>query len=202
MRILECHSKGDRRFSALYARLADGRTIETVYQSAKRDANGLPYPKGQAKGKPAQYIHILGKNHPCSHTLKHTFYTMLWWIWLIENPELAEEAAGYDVFIDIYDGHRGQRHLKGIETPFPKNLHESACQARAIAFLVGDGNMLSLPSILRQALNTYWLRYHKQPFTQDAQMALDNLLSIDRNAFGSMDQDRIRQLITKLDEII
>ena len=36
---LECSSKGDRRFSAFYARV-DGLTIEEQYQAAKRFADG------------------------------------------------------------------------------------------------------------------------------------------------------------------
>jgi hypothetical protein len=31
----EVSSRGDKRFSALYAKLSDGRTIEQAYQQAK-----------------------------------------------------------------------------------------------------------------------------------------------------------------------
>ena len=48
----ECSSKGDRRFSAFYAKLADGRTIEQHYQCDVKgyDVGGTNWKLG--KGKP------------------------------------------------------------------------------------------------------------------------------------------------------
>jgi hypothetical protein len=163
--ILACHSKGDRRFSDPYAKLADGRTIEDVYQSAKRNKNKMPYPKGNAKGKPAHFLHLLGKDYPCSHAMRHAFYTMLWWIWLVENPELAEKAASYEGFQDIYDGQHGIIYKKGITSIFPDPIEGSCCQALAIAFLVSEDSIMFLPHILNQAKEAYWVRNHKEPFT-------------------------------------
>lgn len=67
----EVSSRGDKRFSALYAKLSDGRTIEQAYQQAK----------WSGKGKPA--IH---KDFPYRET-----YLGLWKQWANENPKLIEE---------------------------------------------------------------------------------------------------------------
>jgi len=69
----EVSSKGDRRFSALYAKLQDGRTIESAYQAAK----------GTGKGKPA-----LDPSFDYWGT-----YKGLWNQWADENPELLAELA-------------------------------------------------------------------------------------------------------------
>lgn len=69
----EVSSKGDRRFSAFYARLNDGRTIEQAYQSAK----------GTGKGRPAK-----DPNFAYWET-----YKGLWDQWADENPALLAELA-------------------------------------------------------------------------------------------------------------
>ena len=76
--VYEVSSKGDKRFSALYATLKDGRTIEQAWAEAK----GYKTAK-EAKGKPA---------------LKENFdyekeYTDLWRQWAKENPKLIQELA-------------------------------------------------------------------------------------------------------------
>ncbi len=49
---LECSSLGDRRFSAFYAVLPDGRSIEETYQAAKVFADGSTgLPWRTAKGR-------------------------------------------------------------------------------------------------------------------------------------------------------
>lgn len=50
MKILECSSKGDKRFSAFYAKIkvfGIYDSIENHYQNCKRDSNGRPVKKGQ-----------------------------------------------------------------------------------------------------------------------------------------------------------
>ncbi|MEK9747783.1 MAG: hypothetical protein VW333_03590 [Pseudomonadales bacterium] len=72
----EVSSRGDRRFSALFAKLPDGRTVETAWANAK----GYP-DRWSAKGKPAK-----GEGFEYWPTYKH-----LWRIWAAANPHLMRE---------------------------------------------------------------------------------------------------------------
>ena len=77
----ECSSKGDKRFSALYALLPDGRTIEMHYQC---DIKGY---------QPGGRDWWLGKGkRPMDSTVNlWNEYVALWLIWARENPQLIEE---------------------------------------------------------------------------------------------------------------
>jgi len=79
----ECSSRGDRRFSAFYAKLPDGRTIEEHYQC---DVKGYD-PGGQnwrlGKGKPA-----LDPNVDL-----WAEYLMLWRIWADQHTDLLTMLA-------------------------------------------------------------------------------------------------------------
>lgn len=83
---LECSSRGDRRFSALYAEV-NGRSIEVQYQSAKVFADGstgLPWRK--AKGRRAVNAEEVA-----------ALYLRLWDQYIDENPHLLEilrQASG------------------------------------------------------------------------------------------------------------
>lgn len=74
----EVSSQGDKRFSALYARLPDGRTIEDAWGQAKGYADGR-----SAKGKPA-----LAPGLDYWGT-----YKGLWEQWATANPGLIDELA-------------------------------------------------------------------------------------------------------------
>lgn len=82
----ECSSKGDKRFSAFYARMPDGRTIEEHYQC---DVKG--YDPGGTNWR-------LGKGKPPLDTTKDLWhaYLQLWRTWATLNElalhELAVEA--------------------------------------------------------------------------------------------------------------
>lgn len=78
----EVSTKGDARFSALNARLKDGRTIEEAYQLDVKGfrARGLTW--RQAKGRMPATI--------SREELWHD-YLALWWQWARENPALIEE---------------------------------------------------------------------------------------------------------------
>jgi uncharacterized protein YnzC (UPF0291/DUF896 family) len=69
----EVSSQGDKRFSALFAKLSNGKTIEQTYQELK----------GSGKGQPS--IH---KDFDYWNTYKN-----LWKQWSNENPELINELA-------------------------------------------------------------------------------------------------------------
>lgn len=81
----ECSSAGDRRFSAFYARLEDGRTIEQHYQC---DVKG--YDPGGTNWK-------AGKGNPPLDRSKNLIeeYQKLWDRWAILNPRLIEELRGH-----------------------------------------------------------------------------------------------------------
>jgi ribonuclease HI len=77
----ECSSKGDKRFSAFYARLKDGRTIEEHYQC---DVKG--YDVGGTNWK-------LGKGHPPLDKTINLFeeYLKLWIEWATLHKPLMKE---------------------------------------------------------------------------------------------------------------
>ena len=79
----EVSSRGDKRFSAFYAKLADGRTIEEAYQL---DVKGYR----KYGNNP-----MLGKGKPPLDKTVDTWeeYLNLWKQWAKENPELVQELA-------------------------------------------------------------------------------------------------------------
>jgi hypothetical protein len=99
MRILECSSRGDKRFSAFYARVSFfGKTdsIENIYQSVKRDINGAI----AGKGKRVSYIVI--QEHKLDVKYLTPLYKMLWVKYLDNNPELVKYASQYDDYNDMF----------------------------------------------------------------------------------------------------
>lgn len=105
MKILECSSKGDKRFSALYAKLkvfGYYDSIEKHYQRCKRLSNGEMARKGQK----VHYIEI--DNGLTVHKLEPRFltpyYKMLWCAYLDANPDLVEYASRYDDYNDMFRG--------------------------------------------------------------------------------------------------
>lgn len=136
---LECHSQGDRRFSALYAQLAvcGQRTIEQMYQSRKRDATGLPF--ANPKGQWPRWIEAQGLFWDADTHL-HDYYAMLWAIYFHEQPHLLRFAKQYSHFRDIFDRKQGL-----LYTPcdvYPQS--QGVCQSAAIAAWIG-GYSLSYP---------------------------------------------------------
>lgn len=88
---LECSSKGDKRFSAFYAKV-DGRSIEDTYQAAKifdDGSTGLSW--RQAKGRCAINQGELQK-----------LYSALWDKYIIQNPELLEVLQAATGVQDIF----------------------------------------------------------------------------------------------------
>lgn len=92
---LECSSKGDRRFSAFYARV-EGKSIEEQYQAFKifeDGSSGLSWK--QAKGK-----------KPVNIKEARKLYSKLWDKYFQENSELLEVIKKYNGFTDIF-GQKG-----------------------------------------------------------------------------------------------
>lgn len=101
MKILECSSQGDKRFSAFYARVSffgNINSIENIYQSVKRDVYGNPV----GKGKKVDHISIKGTKLPPKYLTP--LYKMLWVKYLDNNPQLVEYAKTFDAFTDKFRG--------------------------------------------------------------------------------------------------
>lgn len=76
----ELSSKGDRRFSALCARLQDGRTIEEAYQLDVKGYRAVSNDWRAGKGKPPlNEVDLWGE------------YLALWQLWAQQNPALVSE---------------------------------------------------------------------------------------------------------------
>ena len=94
----EVSSKGDKRFSALYAKMPDGRTIEQWYQCDIKghDIGGTNWKLG--KGKPS-LIQYPGDE-------QWEMYLSLWKFWAIQNfatvTELQNTLKDVTVFTDCF----------------------------------------------------------------------------------------------------
>lgn len=91
---LECSSKGDKRFSAFYARIRGrgNRSIEEIYQAAKvfKDgATGLPI--DEAKGL-----------RPVNAEEVRQLYSVLWDEYMQENPGLIPRLLAFEGLSDIF----------------------------------------------------------------------------------------------------
>jgi len=91
---LECSSKGDKRFSAFYARLEryGGKSIEEIYQARKvfdDGSSGLSWK--EAKGR-----------EPVNKEDVRLLYEYLWLIYFEENPHLLEVIKQFDGFTDMF----------------------------------------------------------------------------------------------------
>ena len=88
---LECSSRGDKRFSAFYARIK-GKTIEEIYQSAKIFADGsTKLSIKQAKGR-----------EPINSSEVKILYGELWDEYISEHPELIPILVNASGLSDIF----------------------------------------------------------------------------------------------------
>lgn len=96
---LECSSRGEKRFSAFYARIRGrgNKSIEDLYQSAKKfeDPHAQYWTLRDRKGKPA-------KNQAEVREL----YSTLWDEYIEENPEFIEILLNASGLSDIF-GQKG-----------------------------------------------------------------------------------------------
>jgi len=91
---LECSSKGDKRFSAFYARLKcyKNKTIEEIYQASKIFENGITgLTIKEAKGR----FHVNYKE-------TKVIYSDLWDLYILENPELIKVLINCSGLSDIF----------------------------------------------------------------------------------------------------
>lgn len=91
---LECSSRGDRRFSAFYARIKHfgNRTIEELYQSSKVfDDGSYNLSWRQAKGR-----------IPANYDWCKKYYSVLWDWYIYENPDLLLVLRSASGLSDIF----------------------------------------------------------------------------------------------------
>lgn len=96
---LECSSKGDKRFSAFYAKVF-GKSIESLYQAHKIFEDGSSDLSWRsAKGRKPVNVEDCRK-----------YYSILWIYYFKTNPELLEVIKKYRGFSDIFGqkGHASQ----------------------------------------------------------------------------------------------
>jgi len=105
MKVLECSSKGDKRFSAFYAKVeVFGRydSIENHYQLSKRFGEDIPKTWRDAKGKQPTHLCINGFDYCIKFT--ESWYDLLWVKYLDANPNLVNIAKQFDDYHDIFKG--------------------------------------------------------------------------------------------------
>lgn len=107
MKILECSSKGDNRYSAFYARVKVFNKVDSIenhYQLSKRIGNFVPKTWRDVKGKTPTHFHINGKDYDLKYF--SCWYKLLWVKYLDQHLELVEYAAQFDEYNDIFKGRK------------------------------------------------------------------------------------------------
>lgn len=102
---LECSTKGDVRFSALYATVeifGKKDTIENHYQLCKRFDGVAPKTAKEAKGKAVTSIVLNGKEFEPRFLMP--FYKIMWVRYLERNPALVAYASRFSEFTDSFRG--------------------------------------------------------------------------------------------------
>lgn len=97
LKVLECSSKGDRRFSYFYAQVTIfGKTdsIENHYQLVKRFGDSIPQTWQDTKGKKPSHIEIHGKRFGIEWLTP--WFKLLWLKYLDAHPELVGFAKEFD----------------------------------------------------------------------------------------------------------
>ena len=133
MKILECSSAGDKRFSSLYA-LVDvfgvTESIESHYQAVKRNKKGNYCRKGE------KVDHIIIKGKKLEPKYLTPYYILLWVKYLDKHPELVEYASQFDEFNDKFRG---------------KSIN---CQADVIrAYVKGNRSILLKTDLVKELSN-------------------------------------------------
>lgn len=171
----EVSSKGDRRFSALYATFkpgtiidgvdVSGKTIEDVYQNVIKKSG-----KGQAPAKDSKLYNESLKTQKEREDFSYTNgYLPLWQEWARQNPELIEEL---------------REKAKGkILTDQFANTRVS--QARALADIL---NLSTLPQILDK-------KYEKLIYSYLKELLLINPLSGEVTCYANLNFDKIIDLV-------
>jgi hypothetical protein len=105
-KVLECSSKGDKRFSAFYAKVNINGvcdSIENHYQLSKRFGNDV-VPKHWKQCKGRKPTHFVVNNIRFELNEFSIWYKVLWLKYFIENPELLVYINKFDDFNDMFKG--------------------------------------------------------------------------------------------------
>nr|WP_244980349.1 DUF4326 domain-containing protein [Bacillus wiedmannii] len=105
MNILECSTKGDKRFSAFYAKVTvfgKEDSIENHYQLCKRIGEITPKTWKDVKGKNPTHIEI--NNIRMDTKYLSQWYKLLWLTYFTFNPSLVAYASKFDDYNDIFKG--------------------------------------------------------------------------------------------------
>ena len=100
MKVLECSTEGDTRFSALVAKVNIGgelKTIEEHYQDSKR-FNSINTKYTSAKGLKPDYLEVFKVKLPLKEL--SNWHKMLWYYYFIQNENLLKVIEKYDTFND------------------------------------------------------------------------------------------------------
>lgn len=101
MKVLECSSKGDKRFSAFYAKV-DGVSIEEKYQSCKMIFGKEHLSWKEKKGLKPDYCLINDVIYNAEALTP--YYKYLWCMYFYANPDLLNVIKEYDNFADMFKG--------------------------------------------------------------------------------------------------
>lgn len=104
MKILECSTVGDVRFSPFYAKVEiDGvlDTIENHYQTSKVLSGGI-IPDDWRVGKSNKAIGLYIRDVVLDTKYLTMFYNLMWYKYLMTNPDLVEVLSEYDGYSDKF----------------------------------------------------------------------------------------------------
>lgn len=106
MKVLECSTAGDKRFSAFYAKVklfGKWDTIENHYQSSKMFmVNGQMQQVDNPKGKKPTCVVV--QNQFLDVKYLTPFYNLMWFMYLDNNPELVSYLSRFDSYHDRFVG--------------------------------------------------------------------------------------------------
>lgn len=134
LRILECSSRGDKRFSAFYAYVeVFGRktNIERHYQSSKKFYDSTIT---KAKGLQPDYIEINGRQLDKKYLT--AWYKLLWVKYLDQHKELVEYAKTFDDFNDIFKGKKSINCQADVIRQYVKQGRASIMKEQAVIELL------------------------------------------------------------------
>ena len=132
-KVLNCSSQGDKRFSALYAKVECFGVLDTIehhYQNVKRNEKN----EKVGKGKPVDHISLNIPRDGMYHSVTFNsvyltpFYKMLWCKYLDQHPELVEYASTFDEFYDPFIGKHQRNSQADVIRQYVKEGRASVIQ--------------------------------------------------------------------------